>query len=240
MEILENNISNELNIKNENNLEIKQNNFLETNIGKIVNTALNVGLRFILPDLIEDEVIEVKDTIMEEGLKEGLNKAIKEGINLGKSAIGIFTGKFDNINQMQNAVKNGGIIDNVSDLIDRAVTSGKNKGKISSNTATMIKKGKNTLLDNISSNIENMMTDQVDLVEKLNNYSKEWNNYYNNKDFEGMEKEYSKIKNILNKIAPLEETINEAKKIENIHNLIKNNGKKFNISEEELKLAEVL
>ena len=35
MEILENNISNELNIKNENNLEIKQNNFLETNIGKI-------------------------------------------------------------------------------------------------------------------------------------------------------------------------------------------------------------
>ena len=47
MEILENNISNELNIKNENNLEIKQNNFLETNIGKIVNTALNVGIRFI-------------------------------------------------------------------------------------------------------------------------------------------------------------------------------------------------
>lgn len=240
MEILENNISNELNIKNENNLEIKQNNFLETNIGKIINTALNVGLRFILPDLIEDEVIEVKDTIMEEGLKEGLNKAIKEGINLGKSAIGIFTGKFDNINQMQNAVKNGGIIDNVSDLIDKAVTSGKNKGKISSTTATMIKKGKNTLLDNISSNIESMMTDQVDLVEKLNNYSKEWNNYYNNKDFEGMEKEYSKIKNTLNKIAPLEETINEAKKIENIHNLIKNNGKNFNISEEELKLAEVL
>lgn len=240
MKILENNISNELKIKNENNLEIKQNNFLETNIGKIINTALNVGLRFILPDLIEDEVIEVKDTIMEEGLKEGLNKAIKEGINLGKSAIGIFTGKFDNINQMQNAVKNGGIIDNVSDLIDKAVTSGKNKGKIPSTTATMIKKGKNTLLDNMSSNIESMMTDQVDLVEKLNNYSKEWNNYYNNKDFEGMEKEYSKIKNTLNKIAPLEKTINEAKKIENIHNLIKNNGKNFNISEEELKLAEVL
>ena len=85
-----------------------------------------------------------------------------------------------------------------------------------------------------------MMTDQVDLVEKLNNYSEEWNNYYNNKDFEGMEKEYSKIKNTLNKIAPLEKTINEAKKIENIHNLIKNNGNNFNITEEEILLAQRL
>ena len=37
------------NVEN-NELEIKQNNFLKTNIGSIVNTAIDVGLRFILPD----------------------------------------------------------------------------------------------------------------------------------------------------------------------------------------------
>ena len=36
----------------------------------------------------------------------------------------------------------------------------------------------------------------------------------------------------LEKIVPLENIINSARKIENIHNLIKNNGNNFNITEE--------
>ncbi len=223
-----------------NNLEVKQNNFLQTNIGKIINTAVNVGLRFVLPDLIEDEIIEVKDTIIQEGFKEGVNKAIEKSISLGKSTIGILTGNFENINEMNNAIKNGGILDNVSNLIDNVVTKGNKKGKISNSTANMIKSGKNIIIDNISSNIESMMTDQVYLVEKLNKYCKQWNKYYNNKDFYEMEKVYPKIKSILNKVAPLEQTINDGKKIENLHNLIKNNGRNFNLSEEELKLAQIL
>lgn len=240
MEILEPNKNIEIKNNIDNNLEVKQNNFLQKNIGKIINTAVNVGLRFVLPDLIEDEIIDIKDTMIEEGFKEGVNKAIEKSISLGKSTIGILTGNFENVNEMNKAIKNGGILDNVSNLIDNVVTKGNNKGKISDSTANMIKQGKKIIIDNISSNIESMMTDQVYLVEKLNKYCKQWNKNYNNKDFYEMEKVYPKIKSILNKVAPLEQTINDGKKIENLHNLIKNNGRNFNISEDELKLAEVL
>ena len=44
----------------------------------------------------------------------------------------------------------------------------------------------------------------------------------------------------LEKIVPLENIINSARKIENIHNLIKNNGNNFNITEEEILLAQRL
>ena len=55
-----------------------------------------------------------------------------------------------------------------------------------------------------------------------------------------MEKSYKNIENYLNKVMPLENTINEARKIQNIHSLIKNNGKNFDKSKEELRLAEKL
>ena len=91
-------------------LEKEQTSFLESTIGKVINIGLDAGIKYLLPDLIEDEVINVKDTIMENGLKEGINTAIDSALNLGKSFLGIITGKFENVNQIQKAVENGGII----------------------------------------------------------------------------------------------------------------------------------
>ena len=64
--------------------------------------------------------------------------------------------------------------------------------------------------------------------------------FYKNKDFQGMEKEYKKIRNNLEKLVPIENTINAAKKIEVLHNLIKNNGQNFNLTEEQIELAKKL
>ena len=47
--------------------------------------------------------------------------------------------------------------------------------------------------------------------------------YYKDKDFKGMEKEYEKIKEKLKELMPLEETLKQARQIENIHKIIKNN-----------------
>lgn len=52
-----------------NSLEIQQKNFLNSTIGKVVNIGLDVGLRYVLPDLIENEVIGVKNVILENGFK---------------------------------------------------------------------------------------------------------------------------------------------------------------------------
>ena len=66
-----------------------------------------------MPDLIEDEIIDIKDSILENGFKDGIKEIINSGINYGKSVIGIVTGNFENTSQISLAVKKGGILDNV-------------------------------------------------------------------------------------------------------------------------------
>ena len=120
-------IQNDLNNKN---LEVgkEQKSFLETTLGGIINTGLNLGIKYLLPDFVEDEVIKIKDTILNEGFKEGLNTAIDEAVDLGKSAIGIVTGKFEDISQMQKAVETGGIIDTISKGLDTTINKVNEKG----------------------------------------------------------------------------------------------------------------
>ena len=55
-----------------------------------------------------------------------------------------------------------------------------------------------------------------------------------------MEIEYKKIEEALKNLVPLENVINQARTIENLHNLIKNNGQNFELSKEQLELAEKL
>ena len=38
----------------------KQNGFLNSSVGKIINTAIDLGLRWILPDFVENQIIDVK------------------------------------------------------------------------------------------------------------------------------------------------------------------------------------
>ena len=52
-----------------------------------------------------------------------------------------------------------------------------------------------------------------------------------------MEKEYIKINKEINNLAPIEKMINEARTIQNLHNLIKNNGQDFNLTQEQIELA---
>ena len=235
---IENNISNELN--NNIDIEVKQNNFLETTIGKAINTGLNIGIRYLLPDLIEDEVIQIKDSILNNGIKEGLRTAIESATKLGKSALGIVTGKFENVNQMQTAVKSGGIVDSVQNLINTAVNKFVNSGKINFSVGNTIKKGTDVLLSNVTKNIENEFENQVNNMEYLNKYINNWKEYFNAKDFEGMQKEYYKINEKIKDVAPIEKTIKLARNVQNLHQLIKNNGKNFDLSNEEIALAKLL
>ena len=55
-----------------------------------------------------------------------------------------------------------------------------------------------------------------------------------------MEKEYKKIEVQIKNIAPIEKTINDVRTIEVLHNLIKNNGQDFNLSNQQLELVEKL
>ena len=224
-------------IENKINIEKNKNIFLNNIIGKTINNALDIGLRAILPDLIENQVINIKNALLENGLKAGANTAINSVINLKKSAMGIVTGNFENMEQVSTAIGDGGIIDTISDLLDKALDKIYKNGNINNTVFKLIKNGKNLLLDNVSNNIKNELEEQNNSIEKLEKYIKNWQENYNKKDFNKMTQEYEKIEKEYNKIIPLENIINETKKVKAIHNLIKNNGQNFNLTEEEEKLA---
>lgn len=233
-------LSNEIENKYSINLYEKQKSFLESDLGKTINSALDIGIKAALPNLIEDQVIDIKNIILEQGFKEGLNQIINSGIEIGKSIAGVVTGNFENISQVQLAVKNGGILDSISKLLDITINLARSKNLINTSISKILKQSKNTIISSISDKIEETLTNQLKSIEKLEKHCENWKSYFDNKNFSGMEKSYKNIESYLNKIIPLENTINEARKIQNIHNLIKNNGKNFDISNNELELAQKL
>lgn len=236
------------NIEKNNNIELDnkiinentQKEFLETTLGKTINTAVDIGIRALLPEFIDEQIINIKDNLLNYGLKEGINKTINDAVDLGKSAIGIVTGNFENISQMQNAIQTGGLIDGISSLLDVVVDKVREANLINNTVASTIKKGKNIILNNVESNIEATFRQQYKAIEYADKYISNWKECFSNKDFEGMEKEYKKLNKQLKDLAPIEKTINEAKSVEMLHKLIKNNGQNFDLTNEQLELVEKL
>ena len=233
-------IKNKNQIENNLNIEKEQNNFLNTTLWKTIDNGIDIGLRYLLPDFIENQVIDLKNNLINYGLKDGIKKSINEAINLGKSAIGIATGNFENVSQIESAIKKGGIIDSVSMVIDSSLNKAVKKGKVDENVAGLIKNGKNSILNNVEKNIESTLNKQISAAQTIDNHIKNWQEFYDKHDFNNMEKEYKIIKTELKDLVPIENTINNARKIEGIHELLKNRENKFEISEDEVELMEKL
>lgn len=229
------NLDNQL-IQNQ-NIEKEQQNFLESTLGKTINYAIDIGIKAALPDLIEDEIINIKDAIITNGFKDGLKEVINSAINTGKSAIGIVTGEFENTTQIEMAVKRGGILDQTSKLLDTAIALASKNNLINKDVSGLLKTGKNKIIDTVSSRIEKTMLNQTKAVEKLENQCEKWQKAFEEKDIKQMENAIKNIQNNLNKIVPLENIINKARTIETIHEIVENTGS-FDISQETVELAE--
>ena len=230
MELIEN-----LNLENS-----VENNFFQSSLGQAINSAVDIGLKAILPNFIEDDVIEIKDAFIEEGFSEAIDTAIEKAVSLGKTAIGTITGSFETVSQAKKAIEKGGLIDGVSDAIDFVLKKAKSAGLISKDVSNLIKNSKNAILNTVSTNIENEFDIQNEKIEKLQNYNNKWREAFENKDFEKMNQIMKKIQKILTNIIPIENVINESRTMENLHELIKNNGKNFDLNEEEINLAKML
>lgn len=178
--------------------------------------------------------------MLENGLEGGIKEIVESIKDFGKSTLGLITGNFESIEQIEMAVKNGGVIDTLSGVLDLAIECAEKKGLIEKNIAKAIKKGKNTMLKSFSKNISQDLLKEQKSLEKVEGYINEWKKYYESNDFNNMEKMYKKIEKQINKIAPIKNVIKDSQIIENIHNIIKNNDGKFNLSEEELELAKKL
>lgn len=228
MELIEN-----LNLSNENS-------FFENTFSNIINGALEAGLRRLLPDKIENEVINVKDAFMEQGFPGAIKETINSAINIGKKLLGNESKNFENIDQIGQAFKDGKLIEGVSNTIDFVLDKIEKNNILPENITNIIKSGKNILLNCVSNDVNNELVIENKNINKLKKYTEKWKEEYNNRDFNSMEKTMKKINSIMEKIAPIESVINEAKSIENMHDLIKNNGQNFELNYEEKELAKLL
>ena len=69
------------NLEKNNNIELDnkivnettQKNFLDSTLGKAINTAIDIGIRAVLPEFVEDQVINIKDNLINYGLKDRSN-----------------------------------------------------------------------------------------------------------------------------------------------------------------------
>ena len=244
MELLNNTIEKLNNNKIINNaiskIEETSHNFLETKLGQTVNTAIDFSLKAMLPNWIEDDIIEIKDTIFNEGFKEGVQLAVNKAIEVGKSIEGIFTGNFESISQIKDVIKSGGLLETISKLLDSVINYAKDEKLISSSTAKLIKANKNLIMQNIENSIDNSLLDQTEAISKIDGYIEKWKKYFDKQDLTNMKKMYNKIENQMKEVVPIQGVLNKVEYVENLQQLIENNGNNFDLTEEELELANML
>lgn len=232
---INNNISNSLT-----KIEEGTQNFLETKLGQVVNNAIDFGLKAVLPNWLEDDIIEIKDAVFNDGFKEGVQLAINKAINMGKAIEGIFTGNFESVSQIKAVIKSGGLLDTISKLLDSVISYAKDEKLINASTARLIKSNKNLIMQNIENSIDNSLLEQADAISKIDGYIDKWKNYFEKQDFTNMKKIYNKIEKQMGNIVPIKGVLEKVEYVENLQQLIENNGNNFDLTEEELELANML
>lgn len=221
----EKNLNNQLtnDIKN-NEISKNQNDFIGNMFKNAINFGVDLGLKSLLPDLIEDQVIDIKNSILEGGFKEGVNTLMKKVNEFKNSITGIFTGNFNNIQEINTATKQGGIIKTVSKGLSKGIDAGVKSGIIPKSIGGILKAGKTTMLNEFSNSLESQMRKEIQKFDTLNDLNKKWYDALDQRDFDKMTKYTEKISALSKDLVKFSNIINETKKIEELHNFIKENN----------------
>lgn len=135
--------------------------FFEINWGKAINSAIDSGLKMILPDFIENEIVDIKNAFVKGGLKEGITTTIDTAINKGKEIIGMFSGNLENVTQAEAIVKNSNLIENISDMLEGVIDKTVENDFLKEGLGELIKGGKEFVLDYAEKNIDKINKEQV-------------------------------------------------------------------------------
>lgn len=229
----EQNVDNVLEKKIKSELEMDQKNFLETTLGKVINTGLTIGIKALLPDFLEKPVIQIKDEIIKGNWRaeaKQINQQIKQE---GESPAQI-------LSQIKNLFQNRTIKNQISNIMDNVLKNMTKEKTISKEVCEILLKGKDVIMEKIDSSVDNSFEQQYKSLQKIEKASSSWQKHYQNQDFSKMQKEYQKIRQELSKVYPIEIIIKQARRIENIQTLLQNNGQQFDLSENQKKLVEIL
>ena len=223
--ISEKNLNNQLtNDMKNNEISKNQNDFIGNMFKNAINFGVDLGLKSLLPDLIEDQVIDIKNSILEGGFKEGVNTLVKKVNEFKNSITGIFTSNFNNIEEIHTATKQGGIIKTVSKGLSKGIDAGVKSGAIPKSIGGILKAGKTTMLNEFSNSLESQMRKEIQKFDILNDLNKKWYDALDQRDFDKMTKYTEKISVLSKDLVKFSNIIEETKKIEELHNFIKENN----------------
>ena len=200
-----------LNLENSIDLKNQENNF--NNINEVLSNIFGNVVNWSI------------DAAIKYFLPDSIENSI---INIKNNLLG------DNI---QNIIK--GNIDNISQTV-KALTEIVENVLNEININNKNEKNKNIIYENVEANIDNEIKKQIDSINKIENYKEQWYKNFNEQNFNDMNKVFNNIKKEIKNIIPLENTIKEIRKIENLNELIKKRGGDFNITKEEMELANKL
>ena len=200
-----------LNLENSIDLKNQENNF--NNINEVLSNIFGNVVNWSI------------DAAIKYFLPDSIENSI---INIKNNLLG------DNI---QNIIK--GNIDNISQTV-KALTEIVENVLNEININNKNEKNKNIIYENVEANIDKEIKKQIDSINKIENYKEQWYKNFNEQNFNDMNKVFNNIKKEIKNIIPLENTIKEIRKIENLNELIKKRGGDFNITKEEMELANKL
>lgn len=236
-----NNEINKNNIEKESNLNINneiKNKFIneksKTFFNKVANSAVDLGIRMVCPDLLEDVVISLKNNIIENGFKDGFKNVKNEMKDIYNV---IFKGK-RNLNfgkEINMLINSNGILTGFSKMLTNGINISVKKGLVSKNIGQIIKKGKTTVINTFKDQLYNSATKEIEKLDNLQNYVNNWKKALDTNDIKRLEKEYKNIENITSYNKEYEKLFSEIEKIKKIQNYFREKDYK-NFSKENIEI----
>ncbi|MCL2382801.1 MAG: hypothetical protein FWC79_01160 [Oscillospiraceae bacterium] len=227
----------------ENSLTIarEQDRFFDTTLGRVINRGIDLGIRAIFPEFLENKVIDVKDALINEGLNSAIRTAIDQTLELGRRALSDFlTRGFRNVSDARDVLETGDLLANVSKELDHVIERTERNNADRLNIGSNLSERKAMLLEMVRRDVDSCISEQIELTDTINSHITKWNDALQKGNFRSMENEFAQVQEKMVAVMPTENMIKDVRTLENLHNLIKNNGRDFNISEYERKVAEIL
>lgn len=213
----------------------KENQNIVESVSEAFANAVSKGIENVDIDL------EYKDIVKSETKKTDFKKIGRNvgeaALRIGAKAIGINTTTFDNTKDLIEALRAGNVKEGLSSALDIGIDLFKG---VPSAAKKLIKASKNELLGvNLDDEFTKIMEKQKNTISRLNKKCDKFDDALDKNDEKEMKKQVRLIKNDLDKVMLIENTISRARGIVNKYELMQNKSQE-QLSSVEKELCEKL
>ena len=197
------------------------------------NTINKIGDFINIPEKYKENV---KEQFEKFDVKEIASSAAEVALRSGMKSLGMKVSTFDNIKDLYDAIKEGDLKKGISEGIDIALSCVKIPGSVKN----AIQSGKTLILDKaFDDELKTVMEKQKNTISRIDKKCKQLEEALKENDVKTINKVSKTLKNDLEKVFPIENTISRGRRILNECELYKNKGEKI-ITEAEKELCSKL